>query len=735
MNKWLKQCTLELRLVLGNPLFALFPVIYAVMYLLFALSAGDYVNPKIYNMLYEYYSVAHTISLGPAMLLGIVTVRRDIRRPSYEWNRSLPVSFGLLLSSKYVVGIMYMSLFTVGASVIFYVISIGYGIDGSLVMRHTMNIVVQSEIAYLVTFALAMLLAVCISNRVVYLIGFCAWMFGTFFMDIFLIGQLEFFPLKAFHLNQFFLMNNLLGAETWGYELFKAELFSSWLFVLAFTILLLVVSLLLLNRTRPTMSIKWCWLAAAGAVVMTAAAFAPYGSIWQERYASIDEKLNDSAVRLSGTDFSKDARLNISDYDISLKRKTDNLLQFQVQLEVPTEEWSGKSSFPLTLHRNFEVSKVLVHGVETTYFRQGERLNVEIPNEAAGKLRIEVHYAGKMFDFLPGYGGERYPAFSVRNEVNLPKYMAWYPLPGHQDVYVKSGELEDQIQTGYRFNSMYFPPAEMKLTVEGYSVPLYTGMPEVEREEGYQRFEGKDVMGLSLFGSESWVELKEEGLPITLVTTPYTAENAQQLLVELKEKYDYFIQWIPDLKPAITQIMYFGTSAENLHDENGKVDNGLILSSRYSFYDSGSGLPGEWMNAMLFGGQEGLAMYSEEDVEEDVRARISSLFWYIYYREAQGVSDEELLDYYGWARSIQMLTMKDSDYDPKGIGRKMMRQVSKALNKGKEAEVKELLLHFYNEGISQPGRRDNMFLKEQPIPYDEWKQEWNRVVRSHRPSK
>ncbi|SMF70228.1 hypothetical protein SAMN05661091_0644 [Paenibacillus uliginis N3/975] len=735
MNKWLKQFALELRLVFGNPLFVLFPVIYAVIFLLFALGAGDYANPKVYNMLYQYYSFAHTISLGPAMLLGILTVRRDIRRPSYEWNRSFPVSFGMLLSAKYIVGIIYMSLFTMSASFIFYVISIGSGVDSSLVMRHTMNIVVQSEISYLVTFALAMLLGVCIANRVVYLIGFCAWMFGTFFMDIFLIEQLRLLPLKTFHLNQFFVTNNPLGDETWGYELFREELFSSWLFVLAFTLLLLVVSLLLLNRTRPTMNIKWCWLAAVGAAVLSVAAFVPYGSIWQERYASINEKLNDSTIRLSETEFSKDVRLNISKYDITLKRRPDNLLQFQAKLEVPTEEWSGKSSFPLTLHRNFQVSKVLVQGIDTPYQRKGERLNVEIPNEAADKLQIEVFYAGNIKDFLSDYNRERYPVFSVGSEVYLPRYMAWYPLPGHQDVYVKTEDPANRIHTGNRYSGMYFPPAEMKLTVEGYSVPLYTGMPEIEREVGYQRFEGKDVMGLTLLGSESWIELKEEGLPVTLVTTPYNRENAQIQLAELKEKYDYFTQWIPELKPVVTQIMYFGTSVESLQEESGKVDNGLILSSRTSFYDSGSGLPGEWMNAMLFGGQEGLVMYSGGDVEEDVRGRISSLFWYLYYREAKGVSDEELMDYYGWARSIQMLTMKDTDYDPKGIGRKMLRQVSKALNRGKEAEVKELLQHFYNQGISQPGRRDDFFLKEQPISYKEWKQEWNRVVHSHRQDK
>ncbi len=731
MNRWVKQCELEFRMVFGNLLFLSFPVIYAVLFLSYALSTSNYVNPQLYTMLYEYYSMFHTLSLGPAMLLGILTIRRDIKRSSFEWNRSLPVSFGMLLSSKYVVGIIYLSLFTLSASIIFYVVSTGYGIDGSVAMQHTINIVVQSEISYMVTFALAMLLSVCIPNRVVYLIGFCAWMFGTLFMDIFLINELGFFSLKTFHLNQFFLQDNPFSSETWGYQLFGEEILHSRVFVLAFTLLLLAVSLLILNRTRPTMNLKWCWLGAAGAAMIAVATFAPYNSIWQERYAGIDEKVNDSTIRLSGTKFSEDVKLIVSKYDIKLKRKADNMLQFQVELEIPAKEWSGKSSFPLTLNRSFQVSKVLVQGAETTYHRQGERLNVEIPNEAVGELTIEVHYAGEIMDFLHEYNNERYPAFSVGDEVNLPKYMAWYPLPGYQDVYVKSESGQDRIFTGYRFNSMYFPPADMTLTVEGYSAPLYTGIQELERKEGYQRFEGKDVMGLSLFGSEGWVEVKEEGIPITVVTTQYTLENARLLLKELKGKYDYFKEWIPDLElmSDAIKILYFGTTVENLQAENSLVDNGLILSSRTIFYHSGSGLPGEWMNAILFGSQEEFDMYSESDqVEKDVRARISSLFWYLYYREAEGVSDKELRNQYGWARSIQVLTMKDTDYDSKGIGRKMLNQVSKALSEGKDAEVKELLLYFYNKGIRQPSERNNTFLKEQAISYEEWKLEWDRIV-------
>ncbi|WP_052759619.1 hypothetical protein [Paenibacillus sp. DMB20] len=185
MSRWQKHCLLELRLVLGNVFLAALPVLYAGIYLGVMLNIAGSPEPDVYSQMYEFNAFAHTLTLGPAMWLGILTVRRDIRRPSFEWNRSLPVSFHMLLSAKYAVGQVYMILFTIPAAVTFYAVSVAQSIDQSVALRHALNLALQYEISYLVTFALAMLLGVCLQNRMVYLIGFCAWMFGTFFMDIF----------------------------------------------------------------------------------------------------------------------------------------------------------------------------------------------------------------------------------------------------------------------------------------------------------------------------------------------------------------------------------------------------------------------------------------------------------------------------------------------------------------------------------------------------------------------
>ena len=229
MHKWWRHSLLELRLLFGNPLFASLPIIYAILFIIMMLQAasGNGPNHNLYTAAYSFHMLGHTMTLGPAMLIGILSIRRDVRRRSFEWNHSLPVSFFTLLSSKYVVSLLYFSLFTLSTSVIFYILSVSQGIAGHIAMMHTMQFAVQYEVSYMVTLALAMLLGASIPNRIVYLIGFCAWMFGTFFMEIYIISELRWMPAQVFHLNQFFLQSNRFEYENWGYDLFGEDLMSS----------------------------------------------------------------------------------------------------------------------------------------------------------------------------------------------------------------------------------------------------------------------------------------------------------------------------------------------------------------------------------------------------------------------------------------------------------------------------------------------------------------------------
>lgn len=730
MHKWWRHSLLELRLLFGNPLFASLPIIYAILFIVMMLQAasGNGPNHNLYTAAYSFHMLGHTMTLGPAMLIGILSIRRDVCRRSFEWNHSLPVSFFTLLSSKYVVSLLYFSLFTLSTSVIFHILSVSQGIDGHIAMMHTMQFAVQYEVSYMVTLALAMLLGASIPNRIVYLIGFCAWMFGTFFMEIFIISELRWMPAQVFHLNQFFLQSNRFEYENWGYDLFGEDLMSSRWFVLAFTFLLLTVCLFLLNRKRPTMLLKAGWLAVLGAVVLTAAAAVPYGTLWAERYAQMDAKLEDPTV--SYIDDPEDGSFyHVSSYDIKLKRLPNDELRVMAKLTIPASELSGMRQLPLTLNRMFKLERVQLQGIDAPYRRQGDRLSVRMVGDAKrGDIQAELEYRGKVMDFMSGYSREEFSAYSVGPEVKLDGFIAWYPLPGHQHVYLKS-DNEDRppkyVYLGWEFGRMRYSFGEMKLEVEGYPVPLYTGMQEMERRPGYQRFEDREIeQNISLYGGRFWKEIRRNDLPITIVTTPYMEKASVLMLRDMQKKYDYFSKWVPAFNSNVDKILYLGQGFDY-----PRVDHRLILSSNQYTYNY-SNLSGEWMNSILFGNQDGLNYYFEHP-ERDVRGKISSLFWYVYYVEEKGLSDKQLRSAYGNLRSVQQLLFKNGDGDdPQNtIGISMAQQVRRALEEGKGDQVKELLVHFYQQGLMLPSTERNSYLNpESPITYQEWQQKWDAML-------
>lgn len=730
MHKWWRHSLLELRLLFGNPLFASLPIIYAILFIIMMLQAasGNGPNHNLYTAAYSFHMLGHTMTLGPAMLIGILSIRRDVCRRSFEWNHSLPVSFFTLLSSKYVVSLLYFSLFTLSTSVIFHILSVSQGIAGHIAMMHTMQFAVQYEVSYMVTLALAMLLGASIPNRIVYLIGFCAWMFGTFFMEIFIISELRWMPAQVFHLNQFFLQSNRFEYENWGYDLFGEDLMSSRWFVLAFTFLLLTVCLFLLNRKRPTMLLKAGWLAVLGAVVLTAAAAVPYGTLWAERYAQMDAKLEDPTV--SYIDDPEDGSFyHVSSYDIKLKRLPNDELRVMAKLTIPASELSGMRQLPLTLNRMFKLERVQLQGIDAPYRRQGDRLSVRMVGDAKrGDIQAELEYRGKVMDFMSGYSREEFSVYSVGPEVKLDGFIAWYPLPGHQHVYLKS-DNEDRppkyVYLGWEFGRMRYSFGEMKLEVEGYPVPLYTGMQELERRPGYQRFEDREIeQNISLYGGRFWKEIRRNDLPITIVTTPYMEKASVLMLRDMQKKYDYFSKWVPAFNSNVDKILYLGQGFDY-----PRVDHRLILSSNQYTYNY-SNLSGEWMNSILFGNQDGLNYYFEHP-ERDVRGKISSLFWYVYYVEEKGLSDKQLRSAYGNLRSVQQLLFKNGDGDdPQNtIGISMAQQVRRALEEGKGDQVKELLVHFYQQGLMLPSTERNSYLNpESPITYQEWQQKWDAML-------
>ena len=118
---------------------------------------------------------------------------------------------------------------------------------------------------------------------------------------------------------------------------------SRW-FVLAFTFLPLTVCLFLLNRKRPTIFAESGMARGAGGCRIDGTAAVPYGTLWAERYAQMDAKLEDPTV--SYIDDPEDGSFyHVSSYDIKLKRLPNDELRVMAKLTIPASELSGMRRF------------------------------------------------------------------------------------------------------------------------------------------------------------------------------------------------------------------------------------------------------------------------------------------------------------------------------------------------------------------------------------------------------
>ncbi|MCA1294525.1 hypothetical protein LBW89_15990 [Paenibacillus sp. alder61] len=716
MSKWWRQFVFELAMLFRNPWLLALPVFFA----LFNGLALGRVSPEqnLFQEAYNMHALIQTMTLGLVVFLGILSVRRDIRRPSYEWSSALPVSYGTKVSAKYLAGVLYCSLFTLVAAGLYAWFSGSQGVLPEITREYTVFFAMTYEVSYLVTFALAMLLAIAIPNRVVYLIGFCAWMFGTFFMDIFLIDKAGLNLLRTFHLNRLLTME---GAphDAWGFDVLGNELFYSRMFVFSFTLLLLAVGVTVLDRIRPTKHKLAVWTAGGLALLLAVGAFVPYGLIWKERYDGYRAKLADPGLEMMGEDSPEGKKTDmfvIEDYDITLKKRKGDFLDLRAVLNIPAGELSGRNEIHLTLNRSFQVKEAKINGDPASFTHNGERLAIQLPKAGDVALKVEVAYGGTLFDYAPGFQGQgSVYAFSKGMSLFLPGYIAWYPLPGYQSIYVKT-QHDSGIELGSRL--LVQGNTSLKLKAEGFAYPLYTSIPETKRQEGTQIFEGQIRDGLSLFGG-TFTELTKPGFPGKVMTSPYDQRFGNLVLQRWQDMYGYFAGWVDHFNPRLTQLLYL----PNYSYITYSVENQAYIMSNNSYPEY---LAKIVMNEMLLGSRR------DEDpnlqVEEDIRLQLRALMWYVYFYEEEGYSTQDLTLGQADSNLLYELYSNEKERDPNRLNLRMMNQVGKALDEGKLEQVKRVLNIFYDRGLEIRNSDGKDSSEDRKIPYSEWEQVWKRVM-------
>lgn len=728
MKRWLQQLLLELRLLRSQWYFLLLPIPYGVWLAIKLSSLAPPASENLFTYLFQFHSMQFVLTLGVAMVLGITLARRDVHRTAYVWLESLPVSFFTQVTAKYIAGLSCLSLFTLVMSLVVLLFGRAREIPFSVLADHVMFFIVQAEISYAVTLALAMALGTFISNRISYLIGFCAWMFGTFFLDMVVISSYQWFPLLTFHLSQFTL-DSMLESELWGYPLFKDELATSRLFVLCFTLLLLIAVIAYLNRLRPSSRRRFWMITALSAAVLTSASYLPNGLLWKERYAGYMAVLHTSPSleELENNEANEPLLFSVQSYQMDVSRQSNENVQIHARLELPFNEYmEARQPLSFTLNAQFQLRQAIVNGNPVDISRDGEflTLDADVWNPDLAIQTVELNYEGQVFEWMVF---DNYPAvlsFVDDNQVYLPAHAAWYPVPGKQHRFA-SFNSRHLLSLGDKIGLL--DSTAFDVTVSGFSSRLYATLPENEASlspSGKQQFRGEVKDGLTLAGG-NFIEVSAPGEPVTIVTTPSNKREAERFIDKLNSHLDYYRSWLDN---PLTQIDYIFYYQQFTHGPHRYRNFAGITGNTLYFAESISGnldnyRLGNAVNSILF--YDTVYHYYSEPDNPNLAGIIRSAFPYLYLRDEKGLSDNEISQG-AYANIYPLLHPNKSEN-----GGKIYSMIDEAIEQGKTDKVKQVLNEFHRRGLTMKGTDYSMEIstgEELLITFEDWLKVWDQVM-------
>ncbi|WP_028986329.1 ABC transporter permease [Thermicanus aegyptius] len=730
MNKWFKSFMLEIRMIFTQPLFLLLPILFGIWFAFDLSAISPPRSEDLYHFAYDFHKVKQTLSLGVAVFLGMHMVRRDLKKPSYDWLGSLPVSSATLLTAKYAAGVLYLTLFTLAMSMVYAAFALMRRMTLPEIGTYLTFFGLQYEWSYGVTLALAMSLAVFIKGRVAYLIGFNAWMFGTFFMDIFIVSQNDLYPLKTFHLNQFF-RHSPLEQEVWGMRLAQKEIWFSRLFVAAFILLLMVLMIAVLKGIRPSRTYRWWIGLSAASFILALAAFLPYGLLWQERYQAFAEKAKDAAAM--GTR-GVVHRFPIRSYEIDLMVNPQGELSVSASMEIPKEEVE-KSPLPFTLNPIFHVTEAFADGQAVPFSQEGDlvRVNPSTHSPPSDPVRITLRYTGKAIDWNYDSGlYDYFHAFVDEKTVYLRAEAGWYPLAGETGLYhISSGSGKEKL-----FLNNHLPTHASQFTVRIYGVKnkVYSTLPEgktrdPESNQDDQNHFAGEANAVSLYsGDLTEVKLPQESTVV--ITSPSNRLEAERYLLRFTEMKRYYTGWLEKPLNPLQRIFYFSPlgNPQNFFEEPGP-DYYLIAESTFHNLDERQLVNA--VNKLLFNDIEPRTFFSEEPSDvtnHSIASEIRFAFYYLYGRDALHLTRQEAMDSIRMPPDSEEKRFPTPIYNPERhpVLNPILEEIDRAIDAGKTEQVKKVLNHFRSKGLTRMDDESHEPLYPR-ITLEDWHAVWKQV--------
>ncbi|WP_347548918.1 hypothetical protein ABFG93_15475 [Pseudalkalibacillus hwajinpoensis] len=742
MKKWVVQFKLELTFLFKNWFFTPLPFLYLI-WLVFSMGAGpEEVNGNLYRTTYETtHALIFILLVGLSILIGVYIIRRDVGNEAFEWHRAFPVSNFVFISAKILSGLIYLSIFTLLMATMYALFANNRGIPNEETISVLSFFIVQYEVAFVVSLSLGMLLSVLIRNRFVYLIAFCAWMFGTLFMEIFIIQRGDLFFLKAFHLTYLF-NNSILVNGTWGIELLSEEVKWQRLFVLTFSLLLHTLIMLILNMKRPNQYHKLWKGIAIFSILLGLLSFVPYGQFWDKRVTEFDQVKEQSPFITMENEQDEDIymkspplshpdgivvgegelynpdRFLVKEFDLKIDNDND-FLTVSAELSLPEDVFQNREELAFTLNRTFEVKAVYIDQCAIPFEQENDFVTISLP-DTIHDFSVTLQYEGMYQLWSYHSGQEYYPGFVSDDQLVMPSQTAWYPLPGHQYLFDMYGTSRTDVGLMNR--------AEFNVSLTGVKSEVFSTIPVIS-DTPYQ-FKGETAK-LDLYGGDL-TEVTSTHYPFSVVTTYYNRNLAEQLIEKLDERMLYTDRYVTKDIQTIRHLFYL--PVENIRwttyfSQQGFIDQNYLLNDTptFAFNTNHHYFITELLKINLFHEDIGITGNGEGEMVTSV---IQSAFNYIYELEHGMLAEANE------TRSSVVYTGNEISEDDRSAEEKKAIQVyamiKKAMNQGKEKQVKEVLNRFYSEKWDDPGFANDFNLYHEPstiITFAEWKAVWNDVMK------
>lgn len=560
---------IEIRAILQHKGWMSLPILYGISLIVQFASDAQLGMTDLHESMNQFHQFEFTFSLVLMMMLGISMIRKDTVKPSYAWMNTLPVDRSFVWIAKWAAGMWYSFIFICLALIIYGITGAVYQLPSLQLLLNGIEYLIIYGLSYGLSITLGMTLGTWIRNRSVYIVGLGIWIFGTYVIDLILVGDMHLFPIRIIRLSSYY-KDSVWGHELYGHIWGMQEFLRYALYTLILITVCSIVSIYKLQQQEPGKHPRvWKRVSIMGCIVLIISAI-PYIQMWNDRMGSDDNK--QSVVQTNAL-MPIAASLLTNNTKIVLKKQADDELSFDVSisLQIPDAELSILSNtsdgmIEFKLDDPFKVEQVYSDGKNIEFVRVGNAVYVKQPREGwSSNIVIKFLYTMTGIDRHYRTGNEQITHSAADDAIWLNANLHWIPV-----VSSPNGN-EDNADDEFKL-------ADSKVDLEliGFSEDVYTSLNPVSSSLNKERsttYEGVYGSGIAVW-SGKFEKVKVSGTNALILTTPSNLREAKQYASTLSEAVDYYQKWVhvPDrLKYIVYMPMDHLASMEIINHQIGNT--------------------------------------------------------------------------------------------------------------------------------------------------------------------